>query len=292
MLPLDGMACPTNRRSPPIFISVNTNINMAKTKASKPKMAKKRTTKPRARKAGKRKTTNVGEYASLSETRTILASGGNLINTLYSLMNLSLVQFTRAQQVAQAYQHYRIKYVSLKFKSPADAFISGATNAYNKPFLYYMIDKAGAIPTNITLEGLKNMGAKPRALDENVITVGWRPSVLQDTMVTGGGAPVSQGSAYKISPWLNTGDVSVGTPWNPSSVDHLGCYWYLEAAGAGTPPGYYYEIDCEVQFEFKKPLIAKSVGAVHAVPATFGVQDASPDGIEGGSDGITIPMTT
>ena len=27
-----------------------------------------------------------------------------------------------------------------------------------------MIDKAGAIPTNITLEGLKQMGAKPRAL--------------------------------------------------------------------------------------------------------------------------------
>ena len=32
-----------------------------------------------------------------------------------------------------------------------------------------MIDKAGAIPTNITLEGLKQMGAKPQALDEKPV---------------------------------------------------------------------------------------------------------------------------
>lgn len=277
--------------NPPIFISVNTNITMAP-KTKKPKATKaKRTTKPRARKAGKRKTTNVSEYASLSESRTIVApNGGNVINTLYSLMNLSLNQFTRAPIVASAYQHYRIKYVSVKFKPPSDTFISGATVAYSKPYLYHMIDKAGAIPTNITLEGLKQMGAKPRAFDERVLTVGWRPSVLQDTMVTGGPAQVSQGSAYKISPWLNTSAVSVDSPWNASSVDHLGLYWYLEAPGQGSPPTFNYEIDVEVQFEFKKPLVARSVGAFHAVPVTFAKQDLSPDGIEGGTDGITMPM--
>lgn len=256
-------------------------------KKTAPKRVAKKSAPKRAFK--KTKTTNVAEYASLSESRTITASGGNVINTLYSLMNLSIDQFTRAPLVAQAYQHYRIKYVSMKFKPPADTFISGATVAYNKPYLYHMIDKAGAIPTNITLEGLKNMGAKPRALDENVLTVGWRPSVLQDTMVTGGPAQVSQGSAYKISPWLNTNSVSVGTPWNPSSVDHLGVYWYLQASGNGNPPTFYYEIDVEVQFEFKKPLVTRSVGVAHAIPATFAIQDASPDGIEGGSDGISIP---
>jgi len=259
-----------------------------KNKKTAPKRAAKKTAPKKVYK--KAKTTNVSEYASLSESRTVLASGGNVINTLYSLMNLSLNQFTRAPLVAQAYQHYRIKYVSVKFKPPADTFISGATVAYSKPYLYHMIDKAGAIPTNITLEGLKNMGAKPRALDENVLTVGWRPSVLQDTMVTGGPAPVSQGSAYKISPWLNTNNVSVDTPWNASSVDHLGLYWYLEAAGSGSPPTFFYEIDVEVQFEFKKPLVARSVGVNHAIAVSFAKQDASPDGIEGGSDGISIPM--
>lgn len=55
-----------------------------------------------------------------------------------------------------------------------------------------MIDKAGAIPTNITLEGLKKMGAKPRALDEKPIVIGWKPSVLENVMTAGGGAPLTQ----------------------------------------------------------------------------------------------------
>lgn len=297
MLPLDGMARPTNRRSPRIFISRYLNITMARTKAPKSKKgAKKRAYKPRVRKAA-RNVKNVSEYASLSETRSFVSTGpgGNTVNQLMSLMNIQLTDFTRAPLVAQAYQHYRIKYVKVIFKSPFDTYVSGSGGlpAYRKPYLYHMIDKAGAVPTNITLEGLKQMGAKPRAFDERQLTVGWRPSVLLNAMTAGGGAPTSQGSEYKISPWLNTSDTSVGSPWNPSSVDHLGLYWYMEAQADGVdPPQFNYLIDIEVQFEFKKPLIATTVGNAHAVPIAPAKLDASPDGVEGGSDGITIPLTT
>lgn len=249
----------------------------------------KRAAKPKRafrKKPVRKSTKNVAEYASLSENRTVLSSGGNLINTMYSLMNTSLDQFTRAPLVAQAYQHYRIKQITLKMKPPADTFISGTTVAYSKPYLYHMIDKAGAIPTNITLEGLKQMGARPRALDEKPLTISWAPSVLQDAMVTGGAAPVAQGSAYKISPWLNTNNTSVGNIWNASSVDHLGVYWILEAPGAGSPPAFVYEIDVEVQFEFKKPLITRSTSSVNATPATLAVLNDSVDGVVGGPDGV------
>jgi len=253
----------------------------AKSKYSK--RARKGAKKPMKRRA--RKSTNVPEYASLSESRTIMAPGNNLINTMYSLMNTSLEQFTRAPLVAQAYQHYRIKNIKLKFKPPFDSYVSGAVSGYAKPYFYSMLDKAGAIPTNITLEGLKQMGAKPRAFDEKQLTVSWSPSVLQDVLTVGGAAPVAQGSAYKISPWLNTSNLTVGAPWNPSTVDHLGVYWIVEAPLIGATPPFTYEIDVEVQFEFKKPLITRSVGAVHATPAQIAIMNDSVDGIVGGPDG-------
>jgi len=244
---------------------------------------KRRPAKKPMKKRAKR--TNVPDKASLSETRSLIAPGGNTINTLYSLMNTSLEQYTRAPLVAQGYQHYRIKHISLKIKSPFDTWISSG-NTYAKPYLYYMIDKAGAIPTNITLEGLKQMGAKPRALDEKALTINWSPSVLQQEMTAGGGAPTSQGAGYKISPWLNTSNITVGSPWNPSSVDHLGVYFFVEAQANGTPTPYFYEIDVEVQFEFKKPLVTRSVSSVHAVALEIAQLNDSPDGIVGGPDGV------
>ena len=40
-----------------------------------------------------------------------------------------------------------------------------------------------------------------------------------------------------------------------------------------------YEVDVEVQFEFKKPLIATSVGQVSAIPAGLAQLNASKDGV-------------
>lgn len=249
---------------------------------------------PRRRPAKKqarrvRRIRNTPEYASMSETRTLSTSGGFITNNLYSLMNTALEQFTRAPIVAQAYQHFRIKYISLKVKPNFDTYAVNPANPVGKPKLYYMIDKAGAIPTNITLEGLKMMGAKPRALDEKVLTIGWRPSVLEQTLTAGGGAPTSQGSRYQISPWLNTSATSIGSPWTASSVDHLGVYWYVEQPVGTSQP---YQVDVEVQFEFKKPLISNAVGQVSAVPVTFAALNASKDGIvddrPGGDDGLLV----
>lgn len=228
----------------------------------------------KGKKVRRNRTKNTPEYASLSETRSMSVSGGFMTNALYSLMNTSLDQFTRAPLVAKAYQHYRIKYIELRIKPTYDTFATGGTTKFH---LYYMIDKAGAIPTNITLEGLKQMGAKPISLDENTRKIGWKPSVLDLAMTQGGGAPLSQGAQYKLSPWLNTNANSVDIAvWNPSTVDHLGVYWYInQIAGADSP----YEVEVEVQFEFKKPLIATSVGAVSAIPAGIAQLNASKDGV-------------
>jgi len=249
-----------------------------------------------ARKAGKRmvarkayrkrnyrkRSSNVPEYASLSCKRSMApGAGGNfLLGVLYNLMNTSLDQFPRAVQVAGAYQHYRIKKIAVTVKTSYDAFQAGA-GAVTKPRLYYMIDKSGTIPTNITLEGLKQMGARPRELDESNIVIQWAPSVLEASMDN---APNSIPAKYRISPWLATNNQPLQPgAFIPSAVDHLGLYWYLDALN--NPEGYQYQCEVEVQFQFKKPL-ANATSTVSAVPASLATIDNSSDGIVGGHDGV------
>lgn len=236
--------------------------------------------KPRAR--GRRvNSRNVPEYASLSVKRTLVSSeqgGFFAANTLYSLMNTTLDQYPRAVQVAQAYQHYRIKKVALTFKPSYDTYQS-ANAAVTKPRLYYMIDKAAAIPTNVALEGLKAMGARPKELDEKPFVVQWSPSVLEAAMDV---APGSIASKYRISPWLSTNNAPLSPgAFVPSTVDHLGLYWYLDQLG--NPNGQVYTVEVEVQFQFKKPL-TNILSSVSAKPALLAAINNSPDGVVGGSD--------
>lgn len=239
-----------------------------------------------------RGTKNVADYASLSETHTLTVSGGYSTNRLYSLMNTSLENFSRASIVAQGYQHYRIKYLQLRIKPTFDTFFTtnDPANVNTKHHVYYMIDKSGAIPTNITLEGLKNMGAKAFQLDEKTFKAGWRPSVMEQVLTVAGAAPQAEGARYRISPWLSTSAVAVGNPFTPSTVDHLGIYWYVEQLAGTAQP---YEVEIEAQFQFKKPLLSTAVGAFHAIPSSFAVANASRDGIvdarPGGDDTELAP---
>jgi len=235
-------------------------------------------------KAGRR-VRDVPDMASLSCKRSMQTPGpppapGFNTNTLYSLMNTQLIDYQRAVQVAAAYQHYRIKKITLTFKPTLDTFTNGGSS---KPNLYYMIDKSGAIPTNASLEALKQMGAKPIQLDEKNLTISWRPSVLESVMYAAGGVGAASSSKYKVSPWLTTtaDNVSPGV-FVPSGVDHLGCYWYVDQLA---PVGYQYTIECEVQFQFKKPLI-NLTSSVAAIPAEVATLNDSNDGVVGGGDGV------
>lgn len=231
---------------------------------------------PRRRMA-RRRAGNNPEYASLSVKRTLAGPFG--IGILYSLMNTTLDQFPRAVQVAQAYQHYRIKKIAVTFKSPFDSYVGAAGVVPTKPRLYYMIDKSGSIPTNVALEGLKAMGARPREIDESSVVISWAPSVLESAMDA---APNSMASKYRISPWLSTAAVPVQPgAFVPSTVDHLGLYWYIDAPT--NPAGLLFPIEVEVQFEFKKPL-TNILSAVNAVPVVFAEVNNSPDGVVGGFD--------
>lgn len=234
-----------------------------------------------------RKARDVAEWASLSCKRSLQAAPGNPgfnSNVLYSLMDTQLSQFERAEQVAAQYQHYRIKKVTITFKPTFDNYLA-AGGAITKPNLYYMIDKAGAIATNTTLEALKMMGAKPRQLDEKNLSISWRPSVLENTMYAPGVNNATP-SRYQISPWLTTRGQAVSQgAFVPSGIDHLGIYWYMDQLS--NVPGAQYTVEVEAQFEFKKPLDSYTdTSGVEAIKATVAIRNSSPDGIVGGGDGL------
>jgi len=244
----------------------------------------------RARKARKgKKSGNTPEYASASVKISLGSSSTSTsftANTLYNKINTQLSDFPRAVLLAQAYQHYRMSNIKITFKPTLDSFIPNQVPSatFTKPYLYYMIDKSGSISTNSTLEALKNMGARPRALDEKPITVSWAPSILTaDATATTAGLAIAA-AQYKISPWLSTQSL----PGNPgifvaSSVDHFGLYWYVDSLLGGQTITY--TVEMEVQFQFKKPLLVLNTSSYSAIPAVSSLSyDNSSDGIADGRD--------
>lgn len=226
---------------------------------------------------------NTPDFASCSVTRT-LAPGR--MNAGFAFDNFALVDYQRAAGISQYYQHYRISSIKLTWKPAYDTYSVGLAVPLQKPNLYYMIDKAGAIPDNFTLEGLKQMGARPHSFDENPVHATWRPSVLTEDLNLAGAASATQ---YKVSPWLST-NANATNPgaWAPSTVAHQGIKWYIEEpSGSATAV----QMEVELQFQFKKPLMP-SLSAVPALGLQYAVIDASPDGVQGGSDGISIPLTS
>lgn len=241
-------------------------------------MAPRKNTKPR-RKAPRRKpamrrrkTTNVADVAGRSEVRdlvnpvplpapipaTVFAPA-----VVYRIRDITLDQFDAATSIARAYQFYRIKHVSLKFLPLFDTFAAGGGSTV--PNLYYMIDKSGSIPTNITIPAMKKMGAKPIRFDDKTITRGWSPSVLTaDTA----GIGVLQSAGYKVSPWLTTNANVLGVgAWAPSSIDHLGIFFVVEQEAGATAN---YRVELTVEFQFKKPLWTGDLAeGVESLPVNY-----------------------
>lgn len=252
-------------------------MNRSKAKAPIRRRANaKRAGKPRVRKS---KTRNVPDKASCSVTRTLAQA---VTNQTYAFDAFQLADFGRAVSIAQNYQRFRMTGITVTWKPAYDTYAQGGP--LQKPNLYAMVDRSGSIPDNFTLEGLKQMGAKPRAFDERPLRVTWKPSVLGETLNTAGAASAS---GYKISPLLAT-NANATNPgvWAPSTVAHQGIKWYVEQQGGVST----INMEVEIQFEFFKPLFPQ-LAAAPALGLTYAKVDASPDGVEGGTDGITVPLS-
>lgn len=212
----------------------------------------------------RRLTSRVNDQAGVSEsiaftarnlltpsTANFVSGATNTAFNVYTNTDIQLADFARASAVAANYQFFKLKYLELSFLPDADTFAVGATSG--KPYLYYMIDKGNTINIASTNVDIKNMGAKPIALDEKPIHIRWRPGVsLATEIVTSTGTTSAQ--MYKVSPWLNT-DNSVTNPgFTPSDVCHYGIKFAVE--NNGQPLNY--TATLTAHFAFKKPLAQTS----------------------------------
>lgn len=208
------------------------------------------------------------EYASLSEVirGQVLES-----NTMYGPTFLQLAQFKRSSVIAQAYQEYRITGVTLKFTPRFDTFPATTDGAsqISVPYFYSMIDRLGALKPGATLSQLLAMGAKPRRFDDKTLTVKYRPSVLQVSeagTITPGAVTLSRPI---MSPWLMTQTSPIDGTYNPSLVDHRGLWFILDAKTLPGDGQYEYDVDIEVNLQFRKPLLP-SVASESATPTRQG----------------------
>jgi len=184
------------------------------------------------------------------------ASGGGV----YSFRNFSLSGASnRVQNIAAAYQEYRIKKVTWQVKPFFDTYPAPTSaTAPTVPHLYWRVDKLGAFNADTTLNTLKASGCRPIRLDDKMITKSFRPAVLQGVAqaqtVTAGQPQLVLGS-YRVSPWLPTNAnvyTQGNTSWVASTIDHLGLLIAVDCdvisfSSVAT-------INFTVEFEFRKPL--------------------------------------
>lgn len=185
--------------------------------------------------------------ASVKEAYQVTIADGAV--TFLRNIQLADAIYDRAQAVAAAYQQFRISYVKLTFRPSADTFPAVAGNII--PQLYFMYDKVNAIPTNATADTFFSMGARPRRMDDKNLVYTWKPTALTADYTAPGVVTASQ---LKVSPWLSTNansGLGAGV-WAPSSVDHLGCAFYVTKINPADT--LQYAVDVEVVFQFRKPL--------------------------------------
>lgn len=199
---------------------------------------------------------NVPEMASCSEVLQLLDGESN---QMYGPATFGLDQFKRARGIAAGYQEYRVTNVKFTFKPQFDTFAAttDAATALRVPNMYYMIDKAQALPGNTTLATLRSMGAKPHRFDDKSVVVSWAPGVQLSANVA---APAAAALVKPlIAPWLST-NATPDAAWSVSSVDHAGIFYQLDAGSLPGDGQYEYGVDVEVQFQFRKPLMIVPAG--------------------------------
>lgn len=187
--------------------------------------------------------------ASVRENYSVSVPDGSVV---FFSTALAAGTFDRSQQVAAAFQEYRIKYIKLTMKPSADTFTPAAGNTI--PQIYFQMNKYAAIPTNANLQTLLDMGCRPVRFDDKNITRAWKPTVL---IGSDSAAPTFLVNAQKplTTPWLSTNNNAQnpsGT-WAPSNVEHLGCCFFVTKINPATPT-LNYTLDVEVVFQFRRPL--------------------------------------
>lgn len=164
----------------------------------------------------------------------------------------------RIQNIASAYQEFRIKRITWQCRGFFDTFVApGTATAPTVPHLYYRYDKLANYTSDTDLTTLKSSGARPIRLDDKLIKRTFKPYVFYPVLEASSTttSPIMTAGAYKVSPWLATNAnayVNGATSWAPSVVAHSGVIIAIDmdVVAFSSVAG----ISFTVEYEFRKPL--------------------------------------
>lgn len=192
----------------------------------------------------------------------------NIIANQPNVISIGGIVGARALAHAPEYALYRIAKVVFRFKPLFDTFNSTLAaggvpggSSITVPTLYWKMNRFADAPAAFTGDDLRSLGAKPIRFDDKQVIVSYKPNILTAQATAG-----SVSGSLKMTPWLNT-DSAPNTPnFNPSTTEHYGHFFIVEAGvqGAGTyPVGTF---DATIYYEFKNPRVVWS--ASQSAPAT------------------------
>lgn len=206
-----------------------------------------RSSAPRARRARKqRRVAKRNEVCKIKETISLTDCKAN---TAYDA-TVRIGDFTRALDIADNFQEYRITKVEFKYTPLYDTFIdaSGGTGVATVPYLYSSRQLLPP-PAAFGLAYLKALGAKPRRLDDKTLIVSYTPNVNAVLNADGNSGSSLTTASPRYKPWISTHVYTTA-----SSMDntvHLGHQFWLDQAIA--PGGVVSQLEVTAHFEFRKP---------------------------------------
>lgn len=182
-----------------------------------------------------------------------------------SIFDLSL--FSRATDLADNFQEYRMREVEFKYTPQYDTF-SDISGAVSLPYLYSKRHTYPA-PTTFNLAYLQALGSKPRRIDDKTLVVKYVPniSLLTNTATYTQTTPPSVLSGVKpnYKPWLNTHQTNPLTPTAPPFMDktpHFGHAFWIDQTQTSPANTIVCRFEMTVHFEFRKPWdVASTQGA-------------------------------
>lgn len=234
------------------------------------RMMKKKSTPYKKRRVARRRvvrrTANVPEWATLSETNDF---GSLNVGSFYNVSDIQLAQFPRAASVAQGYAQFRITSLKFTYQPLLDTFPS--TGGTQVPYLVWKINREANAPAGITYDWFLQNGAKLLRFDDKSVIVRYKPSVIFDTVEAGLPGVGNQAAAPKTMQWLSTNRDPFAPGFAPSQTSHAGHLVLVSSPGSADPMSYRMTVTAE--FQFRKPLAriptSTDAGYIPVTPLTL-----------------------
>jgi len=221
-------------------------------------------------------------------------------NTAYDFVVQGIVpttgggKATRASMVAPAYGLYRIADVQFKLTPRFDTYSSGLNPGGDAPVevpnLYWKVNRYGDAPVGFVRDDLLSLGCKPHRLDDNIVTIQYKPNILLADAGAPAAALAGGSGQVKMTPWLSTDRQAADNNFALSTTTHYGHMLFIECAAGGDGTPIVCDMTARVVYEFKNPRmledesvssarrLTKHVRVSPGNPTLIQAQGVRPDG--------------